>query len=37
MKAQRNGREFTVEVTANGEGVVSHTGALPLGDENRGQ
>jgi len=27
MKVQRNGREFTVEVTADGEGVVSHAGA----------
>src|SRR5680860_1590270 len=30
MKVQRNGREFTVEVTADGEGVVSHAGAALL-------
>lgn len=30
MKVQRNGREFTVEVTADGEGIVSHAGAYLL-------
>ena len=30
MKVQRNGRNFTVEVTADGEGVVSHAGAALL-------
>lgn len=30
MKVQRNGREFTVEVTADGEGVVSHAGTALL-------
>jgi len=30
MKVQRNGREFTVEVTADGEGIVSHAGAALL-------
>ena len=30
MKVQRNGRKFTVEVTADGEGVVSHAGAALL-------
>jgi predicted lysophospholipase L1 biosynthesis ABC-type transport system permease subunit len=30
MKVQHNGREFTVEVTADGEGVVSHAGAALL-------
>jgi hypothetical protein len=32
MKVQRNGREFTVEVTADGEGVVSHAGAVLLAE-----
>lgn len=32
MKVQRNGREFTVEVTAEGEGVVSHAGAALLAE-----
>jgi Transposase DDE domain group 1 len=32
MKVQRNGREFTVEVTADGEGVVSHAGAALLAE-----
>lgn len=27
MKVQRDGRSFTVDVTADGEGVVSHAGA----------
>ncbi len=30
MKVQRKGREFTVDVTADGEGVVSHAGAALL-------
>ena len=30
MKVQRNGRELTVEVTADGEGLVSHTGTALL-------
>jgi Transposase DDE domain group 1 len=30
MKVQRNGREFTVDVTADGEGIVSHAGAALL-------
>lgn len=30
MKVQRNDREFTVEVTADGEGVVSHAGTALL-------
>ena len=30
MKVQRNGREFTVEVTADGEGLVSHAGTALL-------
>jgi len=32
MKVQHNGREFTVEVTADGEGVVSHAGAVLLAE-----
>jgi hypothetical protein len=32
MKVQRNGREFTVEVAADGEGVVSHAGAALLAE-----
>ena len=32
MKVQRNGREFTVEVTADGEGIVSHAGAALLAE-----
>ena len=32
MKVQRNGRESTVEVTADGEGVVSHAGAAVLAE-----
>lgn len=32
MKVQRNGREFTVDVTADGEGVVSHAGAALLAE-----
>ena len=30
MKVQHNGREFTVDVTADGEGIVSHAGAALL-------
>ena len=30
MKVQRDGRDFTVDVTADGEGVVSHAGAALL-------
>jgi hypothetical protein len=30
LKVQRNGRSFTVEVTADGEGLVSHTGTALL-------
>ena len=30
MKVQRDGREFTVEVTADGEGLVSHAGSALL-------
>jgi len=30
LKVQRNGREFTVEVTADGEGLVSHAGTALL-------
>lgn len=32
MKVQREGREFTVDVTADGEGVVSHAGAALLAE-----
>jgi hypothetical protein len=32
MKVQRNGRSFTVDVTADGEGVVSHAGAALLAE-----
>jgi hypothetical protein len=32
MKVQRNGRKFTVEVTADGEGVVSHAGTALLAE-----
>lgn len=32
MKVQRNGREFTVDVTADGEGVVSHAGTALLAE-----
>jgi hypothetical protein len=32
MKVRHNGREFTVEVTADGEGVVSHAGAALLAE-----
>ena len=32
MKVQREGRPFTVEVTADGEGLVSHAGAALLGE-----
>ena len=30
LKVQRNGREFTVDVTADGEGLVSHAGTALL-------
>ena len=30
MKVQREGREFTTDVTADGEGVVSHAGSALL-------
>ena len=30
MKVQRDGRNFTVEVTADGEGLVSHAGSALL-------
>ncbi len=32
MRVQRDGRDFTVEVTADGEGLVSHAGAALLGE-----
>jgi hypothetical protein len=32
LKVQRDGRRFTVEVTADGEGLVSHAGAALLGE-----
>ena len=32
MRVQRDGRRFTVEVTADGEGLVSHAGAALLGE-----
>ena len=32
MKVQHDGREFTVEVTADGEGVVSHAGTALLAE-----
>jgi hypothetical protein len=32
LKVQRKGREFTVDVTADGEGVVSHAGAALLAE-----
>ncbi|MGH2961566.1 MAG: hypothetical protein ACRDL3_05150 [Solirubrobacterales bacterium] len=31
LKVQRDGRSFTVEVTADGEGLVSHAGSALLG------
>ena len=31
MKVQRDGRSFTVEVAADGEGLVSHAGSALLG------
>lgn len=31
MKVQRNGRSFTAEVSADGEGLVSHAGSALLG------
>ena len=30
LKVQRDGRDFTVEVTADGEGLVSHAGSALL-------
>ena len=32
MKVQRDGRDFTVDVTADGEGLVSHAGAALLAE-----
>ena len=32
MKVQRDGRSFTVDVAADGEGLVSHAGAALLGE-----
>ena len=32
MRVQRDGRRFTVEVTADGEGLVSHAGVALLGE-----
>ena len=32
LKVQRDGRSFTVDVTADGEGLVSHAGAALLGE-----
>ena len=32
MKVQHNGREFTVDVTADGEGIVSHAGTALLAE-----
>ena len=32
MKVQRDGRNFTVDVAADGEGLVSHAGAALLGE-----
>ena len=32
MKVQRDGRNFTVDVSADGEGLVSHAGARLLGE-----
>ena len=32
MKVQRDGRDFTVEVTADGEGLVSHAGSALLAE-----
>jgi hypothetical protein len=32
LKVQRDGRRFTVEVTADGEGLVSHAGVALLGE-----
>jgi hypothetical protein len=32
LKVQREGRSFTVEVTADGEGLVSHAGTALLGE-----
>jgi hypothetical protein len=30
LRVQRDGRDFTVELTADGEGLVSHAGAALL-------
>ncbi len=32
MKVQRDGRDFTVDVTADGEGLVSHAGSALLAE-----
>jgi hypothetical protein len=32
LRVQRDGRDFTVELTADGEGLVSHAGAALLAD-----
>ena len=32
MKVQRAGRNFTVDVAADGEGLISHAGAALLGE-----
>src|SRR5918997_3543646 len=32
LKVQRDGRRFTVDVTADGEGLVSHAGAALLAE-----
>ena len=32
LKVQRDGRSFTVDVAADGEGLVSHAGAALLGE-----
>ena len=32
LKVQRDGRNFTVDVAADGEGLVSHAGAALLGE-----
>jgi DDE family transposase len=32
LKVQRDGRSFTVEVTSDGEGLISHAGAALLGE-----
>ena len=32
MRVQRDGRRFTVDVSADGDGLVSHAGAALLGE-----